>query len=408
MNTYHYQAIDFQSQLQQGHVVAESLGDANNQLHLRKLNPVSIQSVRKQKKTDLGNLLKKSRRVSTYDLVLYTKQVVTMIRVGIPITQTLEILHEQTEHPRLREVSQVLRLDVQEGTSFSEALEKHPKVFPPLYCTIVAAGEKSGALPIAMDRLVYLIEHEAMVKNEVKSAIRYPLMVVAALVVAFIIMLGFVIPSFASFFEKADLVLPLPTRICLQLSAFLTQYGLYLLAAVVALGFLVRYLLRLPSAQLYRDTLLLKLPIIGPVLIKSAMTRFASVFAILQSSGILILEALDILSQSIGNAAISTQFMRLRESLKEGQGMSVPLRAARYFPPLLVSMVAIGEETGRLDEMLRTVAAHYDMELRHTIKKMTDSIGPILIVVLLIVVGFFALSIYLPMWDLAQMAKTTR
>ncbi len=405
MKTFLYQAVDPHGRLHQGNIVAEEISDANKQLHLRNLNPVLIQPVLAPRQKSLSQILEQKRRVTTHDLILYTKQLVTMIRVGIPISEGLTILQDQTEHPRLQKVSRDLRFDVQDGLSFSEALEKHPKIFSELYCTIVTAGEKSGTLPAAMDRLLYLIEHEASVKAEVKAALRYPLMVVAALVVAFVIMLGFVIPSFASFFDRAGLELPLPTKICLQLSAFLTSHGWLLGIALLAAIFLARFALGLPGAKLWRDTFLLRIPIIGPVLVKSAMSRFASVFAILQSSGIMVLEALDILSQSIGNSAISTQFLRLRESLKEGQGISVPLRAARYFPPLLVSMVAIGEETGRLDEMLRNISAHYDMELRHNIKKMTDSIGPILIVALLVIIGFFALAIYLPMWDLAQMAK---
>lgn len=403
MNTYQYQAVDGQGRLQQGSIVAEDLADANQQLFVKDLTPVTIQSLGK---SPGGKESTRSRRnVSVQDLILYTKQLVTMIRVGVPITQALEIVIGQTDHPRLRKISEAVRADVQEGIGLSEAMAKHPKVFSPLYCTIVAAGEKSGTLPAAMDRLVYLIEHEAMVKAEVKSATRYPLMVVGALVVAFVIMLGFVIPTFASFFDQAGLELPLPTRICLELSHLLRSYGYLLLIAAVALFAAARFFLRNPRYRLRRDTWLLRMPILGPVLIKSAMTRFASVFAILHSSGVMILESLEILAQTIDNAAISAQFVRLRDSLEEGQGISAPLRAARYFPPLLVSMVAIGEETGRLDEMLRNISDHYDMELRHTMKKMTDSIGPILIVLLICVIGFFALAIYMPMWDLTQMAK---
>lgn len=405
MNTYRYQAVDLQGRVQEGSVVAESLSAANRQLFAIDLSPITIQSLGKVRaRSPSGWLRRANQGVNVQDLIVYTKQLLTMARAGIPVTQALEILQEQTEHPRFREISEDIREEVQEGASLSDAMGKHPKVFSRLYRAIITAGEKSGTLPAAMERLLYLIEHEAMVKAEVKSATRYPLMVVAALAVAFVIMLGFVIPAFASYFDKAGLELPLPTRICLQLSAFFTSHGYLLLLATVGVFVLFRLLLRLPSVRLWRDVQLLKIPIVGQVLIKSAMTRFASVFAILHSSGIMILESLDILSQSMGNSAISAQFDRLRDSLEEGQGISAPLRAARYFPPLLISMVAIGEETGRLSEMLRNVSDHYDMELQHTMKKLTDSIGPVLIVLLIIVIGFFALAIYLPMWDLTKMA----
>lgn len=404
MNTYKYQAVDPKGRIQQGKIVAENQAAANQQLFAKELSPITIESLGKSTDPPSGSARKSYRRINVQDLILYTKQLVTMVRVGIPITQALEILQEQTDHPRFRKISAVIHDDVQEGISLSDAMAKHPKVFSPLYCTIVAAGEKSGTLPAAMDRLLYLVEHEAMVKAEVKSATRYPMMVVGALVVAFVIMLGFVIPTFANYFDSAGLDLPLPTRICLHMSAFLTSHGLLLAILAVAAFIGMRLLARLPAVRLQIDTMLLRLPIIGPVLIKSAMTRFASVFAILHSSGIMILESLQILAQSMGNAAIAVQFERLRDSLEEGQGISAPLRAARYFPPLLISMVAIGEETGRLDEMLRNVSDHYDMELRLTMKKLTDSIGPVLIVLLIMVIGFFALAIYLPMWDLTQMA----
>src|SRR5690606_27154921 len=181
------------------------------------LNPVSIQPVASPRQKSLAKLLEQKRRISAHDLILYTKQLVTMIRVGIPITDALAILQEQSEHPRLKKVSHDLRFDVQEGLSFSDSHQKHPKAFSNLYCTIVAAGEISGTQPAAMDRLLYLVEHEATVKADVKAALRYPFMVLAALVIAFVIMLGFVIPSFASFFDRAGLDLPAPTRICLAL-----------------------------------------------------------------------------------------------------------------------------------------------------------------------------------------------
>lgn len=403
MKTFQYQAIDAGGRLQQGTISAKAVSDANSQLHQRKLAPVAIESPRNSRSNKIVSL--GARRVKTGDLILYTEQLLTMIRVGIPIIQALDTLHEQTEHPQLQAISQAIRIDIQDGLNLANSLRKHPKVFSTLYCTIVEAGEKSGNLPASMERLIYLIEHEESVKAEVKRALRYPFMVVIALAIAFVIMLGFVIPTFATFFDKVGLELPLPTRLSLGLSAFLLSYG-WLIVIVIAVGVIgFRLLSKLPSVQLFRSALLLRTPIIGPILIKAAMSRFASIFAILQSSGILVLETIDTLSQSIDNAAISAQFLKLREALKEGQGISRTLRSAFYFPPLVINMIAVGEETGRLDEMLQSISDHYDKELSHTLKKMTDLIGPILIVLLLVIIGFFALAIYLPMWDLTKMAQ---
>jgi type IV pilus assembly protein PilC len=255
-----------------------------------------------------------------------------------------------------------------------------------------------------MDRLTYLMEHEAMVRAEVKSAMRYPLLVVGALVVAFTILVGFVIPKFATFFLRADITLPLPTRICLVMSDFFVNNGLLLIGMAIGVVLAFRYLPRIPRVRFWRDVLLLKIPLVGQVLIKSTMSRFASIFSILQSSGVMVLESMELVSKTVENRAIAVEFAKVHKAIEEGQGVAEPLRSASYFPPLLTSMVAVGEETGHLDEMLRITSDHFDMELRHSMKKLTAAIGPILIVSLTVIVGFFALAIYLPMWELTQMA----
>ena len=222
---------------------------------------------------------------------------------------------------------------------------------------------------------------------------------------AFVVMVGFVVPRFVTFFSEQGLQLPLPTRVCIHLSEILTSYGALVSILVVGLGLLTHfYLNRTDSGRLVRDRGLLSLPIVGPVLVKAAMTRFASIFAILQASGVLVLDSLRILKDTIGNAAISLEFDKVRSLLEEGHGISGPLRSAKYFSPMLVNMVKIGEETGRLDAMLKDVSDHYDVEIRYSLKRMTDSIGPIMIISLTAVIGFFALAIYMPMWELTQMA----
>ena len=406
MENFQYTAIDSTGVTRTGSIEAENIADANRRLFARELNPLSVEylgGVGSHSGWERWKIL--HQRISTEDLVLFTTQLVTQIQVGIPIAQAIGTLGKQTEHPRLRMICQSIRSNLEEGSSLSDALGNHPKLFSNIYVTIVNAGEKSGNLPEAMNRLIYLIRHEEAVRSEVKSALRYPVMVMITLAIAFTIMLGYVIPAFVGFFEKAGLELPLVTRICIGLSNFLRGQGWILLLLIVGAFFLYKHLLRIPEFRFGRDAFLLRLPLVGQVYIKSAMTRFASIFAILQSSGILVLESFEILAKSVDNLAIAKQFEQVRDSLSEGMDIAGPLREARYFPPLLVNMVAIGEETGRLDQMLRTVSEHYDMELRHTIKKLTDSIGPILIVLLTVVVGFFALAIYLPMWDLTKMAN---
>jgi type IV pilus assembly protein PilC len=339
------------------------------------------------------------------ELILFTKQLATTLRVGIPVTQGLKTLENQTSNPLLRRICRRMHADVEKGGSLSDAMQPHSQAFSRMYISIIAAGESSGNLPEVMDRLVFLIEHDTKVRSDVRNAMRYPLMVMAALVIAFVIMIAFVIPRFVSFFARSHLELPWPTKACLFLSeTFVANLPFLLVGLVVAVGAWIAFR-QTDRGRYLRDRFLLSIPLVREVLIKAAMTRFASIFAILQSSGVLILESFRILSETTGNAAIARQFDKLGTSLQEGRGIAGPLQEARYFPPLLVSMVAIGEETGRLDEMLHQISTHYDEELRYQMKRLSDAIGPILIVSLTVVIGFFALAIYLPMWDLTQMAQ---
>ncbi len=405
MPVFNYQATDPSGKTRSGTLTAENLEEALEQIADSNLVPIDIQQAGGANEGFLSHLKTHYFSVKPTDLIVFTKQLVTMVRVGIPMTQAFAILKDQTEQPRLRYLAGMIQEDIESGMSLSAAAGKHPKVFTPLFCSMIEAGEASGTLPEVLDRLLYLIEHEAKVKAEIKTAMRYPFMVVGALCVAFLIMVGFVIPRFVNFFGKQGLNLPLPTRICIWMSEILTKYGaLIFLGMVVTIFFCHRYFNQTEKGKLTRDRFLLATPLIGPVLIKAAMTRFASIFALLQSSGVLVLDSLKILTQTVGNAAISAEFDKVRELLEEGHGIAGPLMSSKYFPPMLINMVRIGEESGRLDEMLRHVSEHYDGEISYQIKKMTDAIGPILIVSLTTIVGFFALAIYMPMWELTKMA----
>jgi len=269
---------------------------------------------------------------------------------------------------------------------------------------MVQAGEASGALPEVLDRLIYVIDHEHRVRTDIRAALSYPMLVLGCLAVAFVVLLGWVVPKFVNVFKNAQLELPLPTRVCMALSELLVARWYIVVLAVVAVGGGLWAALRTEQGKYTRDTALLALPIVGPVLLKSAISRFASILSILQATGVAILDSMSVLSGTIGNVAIGRQLSMIQARLEEGRGIAAPLRAAKYFPPLLVNMVAIGEETGNLEEMLREVSKHYDAEVEYATKRMSDAVGPVLIVTLAAVVGFFALAIYMPMWDLTKLA----
>jgi type IV pilus assembly protein PilC len=335
---------------------------------------------------------------------MFTKQFHSMLVAGIPMLRILSILEEQTESKGLKEAISKIIQDINQGLSLSEALEKYPKIFSRLYCAMVKAGEISGNVPIVLDRLIYIIEHEARVKSDIKSAFRYPLIVLVALSGAFIVLLTFVIPQFASVFNSAGITLPWPTKFAMLLYFFLSNYWYLILVVIVIIIFSMISYFKTSNGRFVRDSFLLELPIIGPVFRKAALSRFASIFAILQTSGVPIMQSLTILSATMGNEALTRSFDHIRERIKEGAGISTPLKSAKYFTPMVIDMIAIGEESGNIDEMLRAVAKHYDDEVEYAIKGLSDAIGPILIVGLAAMVGFFALSIFMPMWDLTQIA----
>jgi type IV pilus assembly protein PilC len=327
-----------------------------------------------------------------------------MLGAGVPILRLLQILELQTENQGLKEAIAKIGQDIRQGSSISEAFEKYPKIFSPLYCSMLKAGEISGNVPGVLDRLIYIIEHEAKIKSDIKSALRYPMIILVALAIAFVILLTFVVPSFASMFSKSGLVLPMPTKVAMLLSGYLKNYWYVILTFMAIIIFGLSAYFKTDNGRFMRDAFLLELPILGPLFKKAALSRFASIFAILQTSGVPVMQALTILSETIGNAAISRDFDYVRDRVEEGAGISTPLKSAKYFTPMVVDMIAIGEETGNIDEMLREISKHYDDEVEYSVKGLSEAIGPILIVGLAAIVGFFALAIFMPMWDLTQMA----
>ena len=353
----------------------------------------------------LGTLLDFFSSIKAPELILFTKQFNTLIRAGVPMLSLLKVLEEQTEHPKLRKILGTIHQDIKEGSSLHEAFRKHPRAFSPLYCNMLKAGETSGALNEVLDRLTYIIEHEHRVKSDIKSALMYPIIVVCFLFVAFIVLLTGVIPRFVDIFKSAGLKLPLPTQICMLLYTGLIHYWYIVLSILVIGGVALYFYLRTDNGKYVFYTAMMKLPIVGPLFIKSAISRFASIFSILQASGVDILQVMDILSETIGNSAISRELAGIRDRLAEGHGIAGPLSSAKYFTPMLINMVAIGEESGNLEELMKDVAKHYDTEVEYAMKKLSEAIGPILTIGLAAVVGFFATAIFLPMWDLTLMAK---
>lgn len=345
------------------------------------------------------------RRVPLKEIILFSKQFRTLFNAGVPLTQLLRILQNQTENAQLRAALADIAQQVNEGKSLHAAFVSHPKIFPPLYCSMIQAGESSGALGDVLDRLTYLLAHEETVQKQIASALRYPKMVLIFMAAAFLLLLNVVIPQFVQIFRTAKIELPLPTRIAIEMNAFMAGYWWLCIGIACAAFFGIRWWLNTPTGRFWKDSLVLRLPIIGAVVQKSIMARFASIFSILQRSGVSVLDSIDILTGTLDNAAIAKEFAPIKAKLTAGQGLTEPLRSARYFSPLAINMIAVGESSGNLEKMLDELAVHYDEEVEFAVGSMTEAIGPVLLLCLGVVVLFFALAIFLPMWDMTQIAR---
>ncbi|MFZ1980159.1 MAG: type II secretion system F family protein [Smithella sp.] len=401
MPKYTYQAINQIGEEVSGKLEAESAEAANFILISRELIPSKIKE--QQGSNDWLDALSVMGKVKTMDLIMFTKQFHSMLVAGIPILRILSILEDQTESKGLKQAITKIIKDINQGSSLSDSMQKHPKIFDRLYCDMIRAGEVSGSVPIVLERLIYIIEHEAKVRSDIKSALRYPMIVLIALSCAFLFLLTVVIPQFVSIFTHVGLDLPWPTKIAMLLYGLIHNYWYLMLGAILIIIFSLRFYFKTSNGKFVKDSFLLEVPIIGPVFKKAALSRFASIFAILQTSGVPIMQSLTILSATMGNEAMTRTFDNIRERIKEGAGISSPLKSSKYFTPMVIDMIAIGEESGKIDEMMRAVAVHYDSEVEYAVKALSDAIGPILIVGLAAVVGFFALSIFMPMWDLMKL-----
>lgn len=406
MPIFSYQAIDGKGKTISDVVEADSIEMANSIILARGYIPTGVIS-----KGGVAPALswigikQRLTPVRTPDLILFTKQFRTMLRSGVSMMKLLQVLEHQTENQVLKKIIFSMSQDIKDGKSLYDAFSKHPKTFSNLYTGMLRAGEASESLPDILDRIIYILDHENKIKSDIKSALQYPMIVISFLFIAFFVLLTFVIPKFVNIFVGAGLKLPIPTKICILLYNLTVSYWYLVIGGLLAIGILLFFYLKTSQGKFVRDTVIMKLPILGPLFVKATMSRFASIFSILQSSGVPVLESMTILSGTIGNTAVAREFNKIFDQLEEGRGISKPLGSAKYFTPIVINMVAVGEESGNLDQMLKEVADHYDVEVEYAMKKLTDAIGPMLTIGLAAVVGFFALAIFLPMWDLVGIVK---
>jgi type II secretory pathway component PulF len=405
MPKFKYQAITEGGSSVNGVVEADSMESARDMVAARGLIPSKVTPEGAGEIDFIKKIEDKLSKVKVPEIILFTKQFRTLFNAGISIVNLLEVLEQQSENPKLKRAVIAIGDDIKQGSTLFAAFSKHQGIFSSLYCSMLKAGEISGTLPEVLERLIYLIEHEYKVKKQIQSAMVYPIIVVVLLLGAFLFLLNFVIPKFVNIFSRAQIELPLPTKVCMYMYEALQAYWYAALIIVVSVTVAIVLYVRTDKGRFVKDSMLLKMPLVGTVFRKGAMARFASIFSLLQSSGVSILETVTILASTIGNEAISQEFQHLKEKLQEGRGISGPLRNSRNFTPMVINMIAIGEESGNLDDMLKQVASHYDYEVEYSVNRMSELIGPILMCCLAVVVGFFAAAILFPMFDLTKTVK---
>ncbi|HSJ16390.1 MAG TPA: type II secretion system F family protein [Longimicrobiales bacterium] len=395
MATYTYSARSTTGDLTSGEIEVASRDEAMAYLRKQRLIPMKIEE--KKGGIELPTI---GSGISTRDIVIFTRQFATMINSGLPLVQSLDILAKQSEKKPLRKIIEKVLYDVESGHTLADALRPHEAVFPQLYTNMVAAGEAGGILDTILLRLAVFLEKADALKRKIKGAMVYPGVILAVAVGAVAVLLIFVIPTFQEMFEGAGIPLPGPTRFVIWMSAVLqAKWWMFVIGAVMAVV-MVRQYYKTDNGELVIDKTLLNLPILGNLQRKTAIARFTRTLGTLVSSGVSILDGLEITAKTSGNRVLHDAIMESRTSIAGGETISEPLKRSGVFPPMVVSMINVGEQTGGLDEMLTKIADFYDEEVDQAVEALLSAMEPIMIVFLGGIVGGMIVAMYLPIFDM--------
>jgi len=393
MPTFTYTARDAKGDLKTATIDAANREDVVQQLRRLRMNIVKVEEQSKTKQKTGGS-------ISMRDIVIFTRQFSTMINSGLPLVQALDILSKQSENKALQAVTRQVVFDVESGHTVADALGKHPKAFSDLYVNMVAAGEAGGILDTILMRLATFMEKNDALVRKVKGAMIYPGVIMSVAGIAITVLLIFVIPVFKNMFGAVGLALPLPTRVVITMSEILVGYWWLIGAALAGAFFGLKKYYATSKGQLVLDRLLLKAPILGDVLRKSAVSRFTRTLGTLISSGVSILDGLEITAKTAGNSIVEDAIMATRKSVEEGKTISEPLGDTDVFPSMVVQMIAVGEQTGALDTMLSKIADFYEDEVDLAVAGLMKLLEPVLIAFLGVAIGGIVIAMYMPMFTL--------
>lgn len=398
MPTFAYKARD-----PKGQIVSSTMDAENEQVvrnRLREKNYIVTSISLKSKSMDMSDFLSKFQKVKAKDLAVFSRQFATMVGAGLSLVRALDILERQVEDKKLMEIIRDVRIKVEGGSALADAFAAHPATFSELYINLTKAGEVGGVLDETLNRVAEFLEKDQALKSKVKSAMTYPVTIMIFAILIVIGLIVFVLPTFMSVFEGMDVKMPAMTMFLVNISNYMRDYWYIFLFGTGALIFGIKYYVGTPRGRYHRDQFVLKLPVFGLLNKKVTVARFSRTLGTLLSSGVPVMQALEVTSKASGNKVVEEALANVRESIREGESISTPMDESGLFPPMVTQMIAVGEETGNLDAMLDKIAEFYDMEVEATLDALTSLLEPLLMVVIGAMVGFIVIAMFMPMFQL--------
>lgn len=407
MPTFQYTGRDNQGQTVDGNVEANSVDAVATQLLNTGITPLNIiQAEKEQKESSSLNFdFSKNKKPTLDDLVLFSRQMYTLMHAGVPIVRSITGLADTTRNQVLQNTLQAVRREIEGGHELSTALAQHPDIFSHLFISMVQVGENTGNLDEVFLQISGYLEREKNTRDQIKAAMRYPIFVIIAITIAMFIINMWVIPTFAKVFAGFNAELPLPTRILLSISDFTVNYWYILIGALLVIFFSFKHYIKTEKGHWQWDRFITRIPIIGSIVLRATLARFARSFSMSLKAGVPLVTGLTLVSRAVDNVYIGGHIADMRNGIERGDTLTRTAAATEMFTPLIIQMLAVGEETGNVDEMLEEVADFYDREVDYDVKNLTSAIEPILIIFIGAMVLVLALGVFLPMWDLASAAK---
>ena len=406
MPTFQYTGRDNQGQAVNGNIEANSADAVASQLLSTGITPLNIDQAQEEEKSNNLNFdFSKNKKPTLDDLVLFSRQMYTLMHAGVPIIRSITGLAETTRNQVLQKTLHKIRQEIEAGHELSVALAQHPDIFSHLFVSMVQVGENTGNLDEVFLQISGYLEREKNTRDQIKAAMRYPMFVIIAITIAMFIINMFVIPTFAKVFAGFGAELPLPTRILLSVSEFTVNYWYIITALIIAAIFSFRYYIKTENGHWQWDRILTRIPLIGSIILRATLARFARSFSMALSAGVPLVTGLTLVSRAVDNIYVGGHIADMRNGVERGDSLTRTAAATEMFTPLIIQMLTVGEETGNVDDMLEEVANFYDREVDYDVKNLTSAIEPILIVFIGAMVLVLALGVFLPMWDLAGAAQ---